>query len=202
MLILIVVLLQEKELFRSMETENLINLPASTSSGSSANNELHKSESDSGEADYQPGIYEAEGGSKDEDNLGLNEVNTGTEKGTRHPENLGPNEDVVGTEECMRGSENSGVGAVTKEVATDQDNLTSNQVDIGNEDGEFLVETEVDMDLVDSPVMQVNLEVADTVTVSENLSSFGFRLSSQNDFPNNQNENLIHGHENGGCILL
>ncbi|XP_057993447.1 uncharacterized protein LOC110671573 isoform X2 [Hevea brasiliensis] len=176
-----------------METEDMISLPASGNSGdSSENNGLHKSESGAGEADSQPRIYEAEVGSRDEHNMGLNEVDIGTGKGTRRPENSGLSEDDTGTEEHMTGSENLGFDAVTKEVTTAKDNLVSNQVDVRNEDGEFLVETEADMDLVDSPVMQMNVEVADTVTFSENLSSFGFRLSSENGCPNNQNESLIH----------
>ncbi|KAF2313749.1 hypothetical protein GH714_013138 [Hevea brasiliensis] len=186
-----------------METEDMISLPASGNSGdSSENNGLHKSESGAGEADSQPRIYEAEVGSRDEHNMGLNEVDIGTGKGTRRPENSGLSEDDTGTEEHMTGSENLGFDAVTKEVTTAKDNLVSNQVDVRNEDGEFLVETEADMDLVDSPVMQMNVEVADTVTFSENLSSFGFRLSSENGCPNNQNESLIHSCMMNGTPIL
>ncbi|KAJ9173095.1 hypothetical protein P3X46_016266 [Hevea brasiliensis] len=186
-----------------MENEDVIRLPVSGNSGdSSENNELHKSESGSGEADSQPRVYEAEEGTRDGENLGLYEVDIGTGKGARVLENLWLNEDDIGTEERTTRLENSVLDAVRKEGTTDQDSLVFNQVDVRNEDGQqFPVETDVDMDVVDSPVMQVKIEVADTVTVSENLSGFGFQLSSQNDCPNNQNKSLIHSHMmNGGPL--
>ncbi|XP_025014350.1 uncharacterized protein LOC8277324 isoform X1 [Ricinus communis] len=200
-----------------METEDMISLPDSTNSGDGIeNNELDQPESGPGEAESQPSNYEAEEGMIDGHNMGLNEVDIGNKTETSDPEKLELNQNDFGAEECTKGSkdselneenvkteecsavqENLGenlVDAVTEEDTIDRDYLFLNQGVVREEGAQCLVETDVDMDLVDSPVMQVNIEVAEAVAVSGNLSSFGFRLNAQNSCLDTQNESLIQNH--------
>ncbi|XP_037491782.1 uncharacterized protein LOC105638692 isoform X2 [Jatropha curcas] len=157
---------------------------------------------------------DTEKGIRGPDCLALVEDDTGAEKILGDSEVLDSNEDDIGTEEHVTRLENEGISiddavtkkkhitesenirfniddAITEEGTSNPNILLLNQEDVRNEEGQFPVETEVDMDLVDSPVMQVNIEVADTVTVSENLSSFGFRVNALQDHRGTLNESLI-----------
>ncbi|XP_065854598.1 uncharacterized protein [Euphorbia lathyris] len=91
------------------------------------------------------------------------------------------------------------VGSLT-ESRRDPDALVHDQDDVRNEDGQFPTDIEVDMDLVDSPVREVNIEVADTVVVSENLNRFGFRVNAQNGYLDSRDDGPVHKPMNCGPV--
>ncbi|EEF31376.1 conserved hypothetical protein [Ricinus communis] len=135
-----------------------------------------------------------------DDNLRFSDVDVGNEIGRSCPENLELSENDFGTEECVKGSkslelneenvktedcsrlqenlEENLVDAVTEEEAMDRDNLVPNQGDVRNEGTQS--PAAADVDLGDSPGLQDNIEVAETVAGSGNLSSFDCRLKAEN----------------------
>lgn len=102
-------------------------------------------------------------------------------EGTTGPESLGLNVSDSGNEEG----------------AAEDDNLVlSKDGHIGTEDDQ----TEVDMDVVDSPVVQVNIEVASNVIVAGSVNSLSLPVNADNGYIDTQNQSL---HKMGGsCILF
>ncbi|XP_050227598.1 uncharacterized protein LOC126677154 isoform X2 [Mercurialis annua] len=188
-----------------MEMEELIRLPDPSNSGDSRESgELHNPESVPGEASSPPKVGE-DMRDGDECNSGIKGVDfIGAQTGMPEPDNLELNENGVGTEEVMKETESfefNEENIEPEEGEVDGDNLVMDKGDIRNENTQFSVETEVDMDLVDSPIRQVNIEVAETVAVSGNLSSFGFTLNAQSDALDTQKGSIIHEHSrNGACV--
>ncbi|WCJ25418.1 Proline-rich spliceosome-associated (PSP) family protein / zinc knuckle (CCHC-type) family protein [Euphorbia peplus] len=91
------------------------------------------------------------------------------------------------------------VGSVT-ESRTDPDTSVHGQDDVTIEDGQIPMDTEVDMDLVDSPVRPVDIKVADTVIVTENLDKFGITVNSQNGYLDNQDDAPVHKPMHRGSV--
>jgi zinc finger CCHC domain-containing protein 8 len=72
----------------------------------------------------------------------------------------------------------------------------------GSEEVHFAVETEVDMDLVDSPVRQVNIEVVDAVIVSKKPNISSITGNVEDCFLDTQNKSLIQQEKVDGSRIL
>ncbi|CAK7335081.1 unnamed protein product [Dovyalis caffra] len=195
-----------------METEDMISLPGSSDSvDKNENDELSKSDFGLSGSHSQPGSNEAAESRDDEEKLGLHEA-VGNEEGTtdgslelnggaggnkestKNWESFELNEGVIGNDEAIVDPGYSGLNvgdSGTKEAATDQSNLVPEERDIGSEDIQFAVETEADMDLVDSPVRQVNIEVVDAVIVSKKPDISSITGNVEDCFLDTQNSGLV-----------
>ncbi|KAJ8775413.1 hypothetical protein K2173_023178 [Erythroxylum novogranatense] len=190
-----------------MGTEDMIKLPASSNSGGggSEDGEFCKSDLGSPKSESKPSNCEDEAETMGGMNIGLNEVggeneqvatnvkelglskvDIQTEEGATDSEDLGLHEHGIGTEEdaatMKRLRHHVGEGE-TEESNLGQDRLVLKELDVQAED----VQEEVDMDLVDSPVVQVNIKLPDNA--EENSPVF-------------QNKSLKHTSNNvdGGSV--
>uniref|UniRef100_A0A2P2L9H4 Nucleic acid binding protein n=3 Tax=Rhizophora mucronata TaxID=61149 RepID=A0A2P2L9H4_RHIMU len=193
-----------------MGTEDMISLSVSSDfEDRDENGEPFESDPGLINPNSEPGNSVSEEGTVNGVNVGLNKNDTGAVKCTTDEQDFRLSKGGTEIEEGSRDQEELGprVGEiVTEGGTTTANNLRSNAGDSGPEEGEIeqsnfafregdvgteACQTEVDMDLVDSPVMQVNIKVASTVQVAENLNNFSARVSAENhsEF---QNQSLIH----------
>ncbi|KAJ6999267.1 hypothetical protein NC653_010069 [Populus alba x Populus x berolinensis] len=131
---------------------------------------------------------------KNGESVELNEGAVGNNEGTKNAEGFEINVGVIGNDEVIvdPGCSALKVGNTgTEEAATDQSNLVLEERGIGSEEVHFAVETEVDMDLVDSPVRQVNIEVVDAVIVSKKPNISSITGNVEDCFLDTQNKSLI-----------
>jgi zinc finger CCHC domain-containing protein 8 len=142
---------------------------------------------------------------KNGESVELNEGAVGNNEGTKNGEGFELNVGVIGNDEVIvdPGYSALKVGNTgTEEAATDQSNLVLEERGIGSEEVHFAVETEVDMDLVDSPVRQVNIEVVDAVIVSKKPNISSITGNVEDCFLDTQNKSLIQQEKvDGSCIL-
>eukprot|EP00258_Populus_trichocarpa_P028884 XP_024444903.1 uncharacterized protein LOC18107409 [Populus trichocarpa] len=159
-----------------METDDMIGLPGSIDFGyKNENDELSKSDFGPSESRSQPCSNDGKESKDDKEGLGLCEGVVGNEEGIVDPGCSGLNVGDTGTEEA----------------ATDQSNLVLEERDIGSKGVQFAVETEADMDLVVSPVRQVNLDVVDAVIVSKKPDISSIIGNVEDCFLDTQNNSLV-----------
>ncbi|KAJ6396235.1 hypothetical protein OIU77_021297 [Salix suchowensis] len=182
-----------------------VNLLLSSSMGT-GNDELLKSDLGLSDSHSQLSSNETKESKDDEESVVLNEGAVGENEGTKNGESVELNEGTKIqegfelSEGVIRNDEvivDSGCSALkvrntgTEEAATNQSNLVLEKRGIGSEEVCFAVETEVDMDLVDSPVRQVNIEVVDPFIVSKKPNISSITGNVEDCFLDTQNKSLI-----------
>ncbi|KAJ6766429.1 ZINC FINGER CCHC DOMAIN-CONTAINING PROTEIN 8 [Salix purpurea] len=182
-----------------------VNLLLSSSMGT-GNDEFLKSDLGLSDSHSQLSSNETKESKDDEESVVLNEGAVGENEGTKNGESVELNEGTKIqegfelSEGVIRNDEvivDSGCSALkvrntgTEEAATDQSNLVLEKRGIGSEEVCFAVETEVDMDLVDSPVRQVNIEVVDPFIVSKKPNISSITGNVEDCFLDTQNKSLI-----------
>jgi zinc finger CCHC domain-containing protein 8 len=194
------------------------------SSMGTGNDELLKSDLGLSDSHSQLGSNETKESKDDEESVELNEGAVGNDERMKNGESVELNEGAVGNDERMKNGESVELneGAVgndevtvdpgysalkvgntgTEEAATDQSNLVLEERGIGSEEVHFAVETEVDMDLVDSPVRQVNIEVVDAVIVSKKPNISSITGNVEDCFLDTQNKSLIQQEKVDGSRIL
>lgn len=193
----------------SMETEDFSGLPASGNHAfRSGSNELHNS--NDGPIDHQPINSEHKEDKLYSKNL-LQEGDSDmeTEDFISLPASIdsgcGIENNGIRTSNYRLSESDSQPGnSVEREIKLNNENLSDNDGNVRCEKRHSVQEGNLDNNVVDEPsIMQVSVELTETVTIAEKLNSLNSKVHAENGCLAVQDESLIGSYKvDGNCILV